>query len=829
MKRIFLNIILILFSLSVFAQNEEKDSLVRLISADKARLLQINGQSFRKVEGNALFLHNNTYLKCDNALWNVDKGVIDAVGNVQVIQEKTVLTGDSLKYLIDEDLARFRGHIVQLVDKDSNMLRTRFLDYNTKDSIAHFQRGGAMMDKDGSLIESQVGHYYAKSDLFVFKERVEMFSDSLFFVTDSLKYFSQKDIIEFDGKTNGWYDKYAIASGGGWYNRNNETFFFDRNVHVISDENEGWSETLFYDRNQEYTRMERRVEVVDTVNKSIVLGGKLDFWNEPRRAEVYQDPVIIMLQEQDGGGVDSVFIAADQFKYFQKRMFEVDSAFVAQAEQRYKSAQIDPLASKRPPEQPVQNESADSVTSAPTDSSSVELQQDVQRDSVSVESPNRERRDSITQMSGREGRRDLAAVADSLSERGDVGRPSRGGAVSEELANRERRDSVSQMSGREERRDVAAVADSLSESGDAGRPSRGGAVSEELANRERRDSVSQMSGREERRDVAVVADSSSERGDVGRPSRGEVVSEESLRERESSDTLSSSLQRGVVRDDFGAEGLLAAGDSLSLSRVDSVSRVDSLGVSDSLAVETEPLDTTIVTFVEAFKNVKIYKSDIQIKCDSLLYCSIDSMARLFTDPVIWYDGVNQITADSMQFVMEDGEMRKGYMLSKAFVISEDANGGYYHQIKSPEMIGYFRDSDLYRFDAIGGASMMVYIAEDSVVTTMNQKECRMMTAVLKDGAVERMRYYEGIKSDAFPVYDLTDEQKYLKDFNWRIEEKFNSRFDITDKKLRTTLRARVIPARNFPRFVQTNIYYPGYMKRIMSEIERRKPLIWIRK
>lgn len=735
MKRIFLNIILILFSLSVFAQNEEKDSLVRLISADKARLLQINGQSFRKVEGNALFLHNNTYLKCDNALWNVDKGVIDAVGNVQVIQEKTVLTGDSLKYLIDEDLARFRGHIVQLVDKDSNMLRTRFLDYNTKDSIAHFQRGGAMMDKDGSLIESQVGHYYAKSDLFVFKERVEMFSDSLFFVTDSLKYFSQKDIIEFDGKTNGWYDKYAIASGGGWYNRNNETFFFDRSVHVISDENEGWSETLFYDRNQEYTRMERRVEVVDTVNKSIVLGGKLDFWNEPRRAEVYQDPVIIMLQEQDGGGVDSVFIAADQFKYFQKRMFEVDSAFVAQAEQRYKSAQIDPLASKRPPEQPVQNESADSVASAPTDSSSVELQQDVQRDSVSVESPNRERRDS----------------------------------------------------------------------------------------------VSQMSGREERRDVAVVADSLLERGDVGRPSRGEVVSDEFLRERESSDTLSTPVQRGVVRDDFGTEGLLPAGDSLSLSRVDSVSRVDSLGVADSLAVETEPLDTTIVTFVEAFKNVKIYKSDIQIKCDSLLYCSIDSMARLFTDPVIWYDGVNQITADSMQFVMEDGEMRKGYMLSKAFVISEDANGGYYHQIKSPEMIGYFRDSDLYRFDAIGGASMMVYIAEDSVVTTMNQKECRMMTAVLKDGAVERMRYYEGIKSDAFPVYDLTDEQKYLKDFNWRIEEKFNSRFDITDKKLRTSLRARVIPARNFPRFVQTNIYYPGYMKRIMSEIERRKPLIWIRK
>ncbi len=722
MKRLILHIILILFSISLFAQNEERDSLVRLISADKARLLQIDGQSFRKVEGNALFLHNNTYLKCDNALWNVDSGVIDAVGNVQIIQEKTILTGDSLKYLINEDLAKFRGHVVQLVDKDSNMLRTKHLDYNTKDSIAHFQKGGAMMDKDGSLIESIIGDYYAKLDLFVFKDQVEMFSDSLFFKTDSLKYYSEKDVIEFSGKTNGWYDKYGITSGGGWYNRNNETFYFDRNVHIISDENEGWSETLFYDRNQEYTRMERRVEIVDTVNNSIVLGGKLDFWNEPRRAEVYQDPVIITLQEQEGGGVDSVFIAADQFKYFQQRMYEVDSAAVVHAQQRYKSAQVDPLESKRPPAPPQQaaQPSADSLSAS----------------------------DSIPTT----------------------------GTESEQMG-----------------------ADSLATSRDA--------------ETFRSDSVASE------RPLQV---DSLRRDDTQRRERtsAEIDSLRAPQLSASSDTLSR-------RESLPRVDSLSGVDSLG--RIDSLSRVDSLAVADSLAVEQEPLDTTLVTFVEAFNNVKIYKKDIQIKCDSLLYCSIDSIARLFTDPVIWYDAVNQITADSMQFVIKDGQMKKGYMLSKAFVVTEEEKGGYYHQIKSPEMIGYFNDSDLYRFDAIGGASMLVYIAEDSVITTMNQKECRMMTAVLKDGAVERMRYYEGIKSDAFPVYDLTEEQKYLKDFNWRIEEKFNSRFDITDKKLRRSLREKVIPARNFPRFKQTQIYFPGYMRNVMREIDKRKPLIWIKK
>lgn len=703
MKRLLLNIILILclFHISVSAQ-ESRDSLVRLISADKARLLQINGVSYRKVEGNALFLHNDTYLKCDQALWNVETNIIDAVGNVQIIQDKTLLTGDSLKYIVSEDLAQFRGHLVELTDKDKNTLRTKYLDYNTKDSIAHFFRGGAMKDKDGSIIESMDGNYYAKEDLFIFRNRVEMFSDSLFFKTDSLKYYSETDVVTYEGRTYGWYDVYGITSGGGWYNRSNETFYFDKKVHLISDENEGWCENLFYDRNIEYTRMEKNVEVVDTVNNSIVLCGQLEFWNEPRRSELYEDPVIILLQEQDSGAVDSVFIASDHFKYYQKKAFEVDSAIVEQANERYKSVQVDPLASKRPPP-PREEPKADTTSTASADSIAI-----AQRDSV----------DAI--------QRDSVDVI--------------------------QRDSVD-------------------------------AIQRDSVDATQRDSVDTI-----QRDSVMVAQ------------RDSIISSQ--------------------RDSLSLQDSLFAQDSL-MSRDSLVAEVDSL--------QSEPLDTTLITFVESFHNVKIYKSDIQIKCDSLLYCSIDSIARLFTDPVIWYDGVNQITADSMQFVIRNENLEKGYMLSNAFVISEDESKKYYHQVKSPEMIGYFRESDLYRYDAIGGVSMIVFVAEDNEITTMNQKECRLMTSVLKDGTVEKMRYYEGIKSDVFPVYDLEEEKKYLKDFNWRIEENFGSRYDLTDKQLRKSLRNKSIPARNFPRFSNSKVYYPGYMDGIMKEIELRKPLIWLTK
>ena len=88
-------------AVSVRAQ-ERKDSLVTLVSAKSAQLIERGGESFRKVTGPARFLHNNTYLLCDSALWNVTTNIIDAVGHVQIIQDRTRLSSGSLQYVVDQ-------------------------------------------------------------------------------------------------------------------------------------------------------------------------------------------------------------------------------------------------------------------------------------------------------------------------------------------------------------------------------------------------------------------------------------------------------------------------------------------------------------------------------------------------------------------------------------------------------------------------------------------------------------------------------------------------------------------------------------------------------
>ena len=751
MKRILSLAFFMTLCFAVSYGQESRDSLVRLLSADKARLVEMNGKAYRKVVGDAVFFHNNTYLKCDSAYWNVDDEYIDAIGSVRIEQENTVLTGDSLRYVIAENTAKFRGHLVELVDRDSNTLRTNYLDYNTKDSVAFFYRGGAMKDQDGNVIESLTGRYQSKIEQFDFIGQVEMFSDSLFFVCDTLYYYADRDLAEFFGHTAGWYDLNHISSGSGWYDRTTEKFFFTRDVYGLTEDYELWCDSLNYDRYAGYAHLLGEVQLLDTVDNAITLAGELRYWNEPRRAELYRDPAVVMINEEDGVR-DSIFMASDTLIYYTMRMCDVDSAVVASAKERHESALVDPLAPKA---------SGESTASGPP----------------STGSP----------VSGASSESGAASSSGAMSSPPAAG----GSRISSQT-----KDAVSA--------DTVASSESSDTLGTA---------SDSMA----------VFGTADMSDSLSVADTSGSPVPIGAPDS--LAVSDSL-------TVADSLAVSdflAVADSLAVPDSLSVSDSLAVS--DSLTVADSLAVSDSLSVADSlavvPPDTTQVDFVEAYHNVRIYKSDVQVLCDSLLFNSIDSIARLFDAPVLWYEIESQITADSMQFLMRNGTLDKGLLFANCFVISEEEPGQYYHQIKSPEMIGYFKDGQIARFDALGGVTAMFYVAEDSVVTTMNQKECRIMTGRMKDGQVQRILYTENITSDVYPVRDLTPEMMTLRNFNWMPDMRPATRFSVTDRPIRPSGRKYTVPSPDFPRFKYAEKYFTGYMDQVMAEITARKPLIWI--
>ncbi len=711
-----------------YAQREDTDSLVVLISSKSAQVVDVDGNSYRKVIGPARFFHNNTYLLCDTAFWSVDEKFIDAIGNVQILQDETVLTGDKLTYFIDRDLAEFRGSLVQLQDKDNNTLRTRNLDYNTKDSVAVFREGGAMRDKDGQIIESIDGRYDSKLKLFQFRNDVNMFSDTVFVKTTSLDYDSETAFATFGSRTDMWNKENMLSSDAGWYNREKEIFLFNKDVHLMSDSQEAWCDSVFYYRVSNDVTMLGNVQIIDTTRNVSAVAGKADYCDKLSRIRMRRDPAVIATTGGEDGAVDTVYVAADFLDYWTEMRFSIDSATVAAAEERLKNLSMDAVTTYR-----------------------------------------------------RKAAEEAAKAADQAARENDANYAAKKQA--EEIRNRKN------QKGKGADANLQGAAEGSAVSGTAG-----------LAEGDSSASLPDS--------LATPSDS------LASPADSSVLSD-------GRDSLT-----------VAADSLVAATDSLAADTAGSMSAatdslsaaVDSLfSATDSLAAVPAVPDSTKVGFLTALKNVRLFRNDAQIVCDSLSYSDLDSLARLYVEPIVWQEKTRQYAADSIYVVIHNNAMDRASLMSNAFItIQEDRE--HFDQIKSAEMMAYFDgQGGLSRFDALGGAQALFFIKEEDELATVNKAESKMLTANFKDGEIQRIYYFDAAKNDGYPIVQLKEEERLLKGFNWKPERRPVDRHSVTEATYRSPERG-VFRSRPRARFIQTDRYFPGYMKKIYTEISFRDSL-----
>ena len=723
MKKLIYILLALLVSLPISAQKqseEQSDSLIWLMSAKSAKMVDVEGGRYRKVVGPARFLHNGTYLLCDTALWNVETKVIDAWGNVSILQEETVLTSDNLKYIIDEDLAQFRGSTVQLTDKDHNTLRTRHLDYNTKDSVAVFKNGGSMRDKDGQIIESLEGTYESKIKMFTFRNNVNMFTDSIFVKTTKLIYESEKDLATFGSGTNAWQDDNMLSSEKGWYNSNRELFLFHDNVHVMTPDQEGWCDSLYFHRATQDVEMLGHAQVTDTTRNIFSLAGRIMYQDSLAKVTFTRDPAFITQTEEEDGTVDTVYLGADKLVYYTVKMCDIDSTVVEAAQKRLNDLNVDPVGEFR-------KKAAEAAAKA--------------AEEEAMNDPN------------------YRAKKEAESKGNKVSAP-------------------------------VSVPGQIPM----------GKGSKTLNGPKMPTQIKRASAAPPQQDSTAVADTS-------RPFIPPMVPGTFL-------GLPSADSLGVVRD----SSLFAGGLAVT----------DSLAVADSLTeTEVVPPDTTKIGFLEALKNVRIFKKNMQVVCDSLVYSDLDSLARLFNEPMIWQEVRRQYAADSITVVISDGAMQKASLMSNAFItIQEDTE--LFDQIRATEMLAFFDDKGgLKRFDALGGASALFFIEENDALATVNKTDSKMLSATFKDGEIERIYYYEDPKNDGYPVVQMTKDDRLLKGFNWQPEKRPADRNAVTPLSLRPSQR-QSYTARPKATFKQTDIYFPGYMNDVYRQIEVRDSLRLVR-
>lgn len=778
-RKLFISVVTVLSTLTSLSAQEngsQKDSLVRLLSAQSMELIEKDGVDYRKVTGPARFLHNDTYLICDTALWNMNSNEIYAISNVKILQDQTVLTGDRLTYYIDRDLAEFRGTLVQLEDKDRNVLRTEHLDYNTKDSVAVFFNGGSMKDAEGQIIESRTGTYDSKIRTFTFNDRVNMFTDSVFVKSTTIVYDARTNVATFGFDTDTWQDDNMLSANGGWYDRGREIFLFRNNVHGMSDTQEGWADSLYYYRSSKNIELLGNAQVTDTTRDVSALAGRIFYTDSLSEVKLTRDPAVIGVMKNAEDQPDTVYFGADTIFARTYMMFQVNESEIKNSKSRLEDLAVDAVQAYR---QKAAKEAAEAAAKA--------MENDPNRPK-----PNKKQTEETGAVAAAGGAAETSGAAGASESEASGSEASESSDVSET-------DETSEKEG-----DVSETSESAEASGEDGDEATDAA---ELAEDAPADSLTAKTLTSAKDSTAMAAGAQASEADSVSHALASLG------------PAAGALQKPAGRLAHASDSLSHIADTLSHSADSLANAADSLTVAaDSLSASK---DSTKLNFITAIKNVKMFRKDIQLACDSLVYNDLDSLVRMYEKPFVWNEGNRQYSADSIYAVIKDRAMQKASLMSNAFIIVKE-DSLCFDQIRATEMLAYFDTTGaLTRFDALGEANAVFYLQEDSVYATVNKSAAKMLSARFLNAELDKVYYFDAAKNDGYPVAQMTRDERVLKGFDWQIDACPRGKQDITTLSLRASERSSY-SARPRATFEYTDRYYPGYIPGIMKQIREGK-------
>ncbi|MDU0371679.1 OstA-like protein [Hymenobacter endophyticus] len=201
--------------------------------------------------------------------------------------------------------------------------------------------------------------------------------------------------------------------------------------------------------------------------------------------------------------------------------------------------------------------------------------------------------------------------------------------------------------------------------------------------------------------------------------------------------------------------------------------------------------------IYAYRKVRIFRADLQGRCDSLTYDRQDSIIYLSHDPVLWNKG-NQLTADSMQIQQRKGQIDQMRLFGHAFSIGQDTLLNY-NQVKGRNMVAYFRDKSIKKIDVLGNAESLYYALEgDTAVSGVNKSLSATMALRFQEGKLNTISFLTNPEAQFIPPNDLKPEDAKLKDFRWRATERPTRRQTLGKHFALPTKAKKVAPAKKKP-------------------------------
>lgn len=199
-------------------------------------------------------------------------------------------------------------------------------------------------------------------------------------------------------------------------------------------------------------------------------------------------------------------------------------------------------------------------------------------------------------------------------------------------------------------------------------------------------------------------------------------------------------------------------------------------------------DTLMVTgkpnhrIMNGFYDVRIYKSNMSGKSDSINVNQTTGYTKLIGRPIIWSEK-NQMTGDTIKIISntETEKLDSLLVYQNAFLVQEDTLQAGYNQVKGQTLTGLFKDNELYQVDIDKNTETIFYQREsegDLKLIGINKVLSSSIRLLFTNREIEDVYYYQNVDGTLYREIDLPENARELSGFHWRGDEQIMSKKDL---------------------------------------------------
>ncbi|HEA29997.1 MAG TPA: OstA-like protein [Leeuwenhoekiella sp.] len=211
---------------------------------------------------------------------------------------------------------------------------------------------------------------------------------------------------------------------------------------------------------------------------------------------------------------------------------------------------------------------------------------------------------------------------------------------------------------------------------------------------------------------------------------------------------------------------------------------DSIYIHGNRLVVTGKPDERIV---RAYPNVRIFKTDMSGKSDSLVSDQKTGLTKMLGNPILW-NGRNQMTGDTIHLKSnpKTEKLDSLKVFDNAFIaqkdsipLSQDPDDFGYNQVSGKTLYGYFKKNELYQIDIVTNAQSIIYQrSEDGELQSIDKGKSASIKIDFENKEIMEVTKIKDVAGQAYPLSKFPQKERIYPGLNWRGDEQILNKEDI---------------------------------------------------